>query len=230
MNIPLKAIMCLAAVALSGCSLLTLNHPQLFRAADIVGELPPEHGQAIVVLADDRGPGQVKILAWEREGVWWVNKFSVMPAVIGRSGFAAPGEKEEGDGYTPSGTFPLKRTFGYAPRVETGLDYQQATEQDFWVDDPASGQYNQWVKGAPQANSYEVLKRADKLYKYAAVIEYNTEPVVPGKGSAIFLHVWRGRETPTAGCVATSAKNVRKLLKWLDLSKKPIIILNDEQD
>jgi L,D-peptidoglycan transpeptidase YkuD (ErfK/YbiS/YcfS/YnhG family) len=228
MNKFLKVIVCLAAVAVSGCSLLSLNHPQLFRAADIVGELPPEHSQAVVVLADGRQFQQAWIVAWEKQGVWWVNKFSAMPAVIGRSGFAAPNQKKEGDGHTPSGTFQLKRAFGYAPHVATGLDYQQATEQDFWVDDPASAQYNQWVKGTPQANSYEVLKREDKLYQYAIVIEYNTEPVVAGKGSAIFLHVWRSPQTPTAGCVAAAEKNMKKLLKWLDLSKKPIIILGDE--
>jgi len=221
---------CLAAVVISGCSSLSLNQARLFRAADIVSELSQEHSQALIVLADDRRPQQARILAWERKGEWWANKFSSIPAVIGRSGFARPGEKREGDGHTPAGAFHLKRAFGYASHMETGLDYQQATLHDFWVDDPASTQYNQWVKGTPQADSYENLKREDKLYQYSVVIEYNTNPVVPGNGSAIFLHVWRNRKTATAGCVAASAKNVKKLLKWLDLSKKPIIILSDEQN
>ena len=230
MNMPLKTIVCLSAIILCGCAPLSFVEPHVFRAADIVGEIPPGPSQAIVVLADDKHPSRASLSAWEREGAWWSKKFATMPVVIGRSGFALPDGKEEGDGHTPSGTFELKRAFGYAPYTQTGLDYRQVTQQDFWVDDPDSVQYNQWVQGSPQADSYETLKRADALYEYAIVIEYNTEPVIPGKGSAIFLHVWRDRYTATAGCVATSAKNVKKLLKWLDLSRKPIIILNDAKN
>ncbi|OGX38309.1 MAG: hypothetical protein A3C36_02495 [Omnitrophica WOR_2 bacterium RIFCSPHIGHO2_02_FULL_52_10] len=159
-----------------------------------------------------------------------MEKFSPMSAVLGRNGLAASGEKREGDGRTPAGIYQIKRAFGYAPRVDTRLDYRQATANDFWVDDPASAQYNQWVTGAPPAVSHEILRRDDRLYQYAVVIEYNTAPVVPGRGSAIFLHVWRGKGIPTAGCVAVSPKNMQKFLKWLDLPRNPVIILSDDQD
>jgi L,D-peptidoglycan transpeptidase YkuD (ErfK/YbiS/YcfS/YnhG family) len=82
----------------------------------------------------------------------------------------------------------------------------------------------------PKTNSFERLKRDDDLYKYTIVIEYNTRPIVAGDGSAIFVHVWRSAESPTAGCVALSERNVKRLLKWLDVSKQPVIVLeNDEK-
>ena len=230
MNTRLKLICFLAAALASGCAPLSLDRLYLFRAADIVGEITQGHRQAIVVMADGNSPARAGIMAWEKEGEWWSKKFATMPAVIGRGGIAAPGEKKEGDGRTPSGTFELKRAFGYAPQVETGLYYRQVSDYDYWSDDPASAQYNLWVQGTPPPGSYEALRRTDNLYSYAVVIEYNTEPVVPGEGSAIFLHVWRGNKTPTSGCVAVSEKDMKKLLKWLDASKKPIIILSHEQD
>ena len=150
-----------------------------------------------------------------------------MPAVIGRNGLADAGQKKEGDGKTPSGIYDLGTAFGYSPSVKTGLDYRQTGADDFWVDDAASAQYNQWVKGVVRANSFEKLKRDDHLYALAVVIEYNTRPVVPGAGSAIFLHVWRRYDHATAGCVALSQRYLRHILKHLDRSKGPVIILEE---
>ena len=230
MNTLRKIILVLVVLSLSGCGPLSSGRPQTHRAPEIINTLSPQHAQALLVLAEDDRPQRARISTWEKKDGEWVEKFSSMSAVLGRNGLAAPGEKKEGDGRTPSGSFELKRAFGYASRAVTGLEYRQATADDFWVDDPVSPQYNRWVTGAPPAVSHEVLRRDDRLYEYAAVIEYNTAPVVPGYGSAIFLHVWRGQDIPTAGCVAVSVKNMKKLLKWLDLSANPVIILGDEQD
>ena len=148
-----------------------------------------------------------------------------IPAVIGRNGLAPIGEKREGDGRTPSGTFELRRAFGYEKGVPTGLDYRGVTEKDFWIDAPASPFYNQWVAGDIPEVSHEMLRRQDDLYKYAIVIEYNTGPVIPGMGSAIFMHVWRAANKPTAGCVAMAEIDLLRLLQWLDAHRNPVILL-----
>ncbi|OGW96771.1 MAG: hypothetical protein A2Y04_06280 [Omnitrophica WOR_2 bacterium GWC2_45_7] len=154
---------------------------------------------------------------------------SPIKAVIGRNGLAPLNEKQEGDGRTPSGIFRLERAFGYPVKVRTKLVYAPVDEDDFWVDDPAAATYNRWVKGLPKAGSFERLRREDFLYRYAIVVEYNTNPIVAGKGSAIFVHVWRTPESSTAGCVAMSAGNVRRLLRWLDPEQNPVIILGDQE-
>jgi len=145
--------------------------------------------------------------------------------VIGRNGMAATGDKKEGDGKTPSGIYALGPAFGYAPTIVTGIVYHQATDLDFWVDDMNSLQYNQWVRGSPAAKSFERMKRQDDLYQYGIVIDYNTHPIIPGAGSAIFMHVWRNYHSSTAGCVALNQRYLRKILHWLDKQYQPVIIL-----
>jgi len=154
----------------------------------------------------------------------WVS--GPMKATIGENGFAPPGEKREGDGKTPSGIFPLKRTFGYDKTINTKMPFRQATEEDLWVDDPNAPDYNQWVKqGETGAASYEKMRREDDQYKYGIVIEYNTDPVIKGYGSAIFLHVWKGKDSPTAGCVAVSEEDIIKIFEWLDPNAFPLIMM-----
>ena len=161
----------------------------------------------------------------KREGNWQA-AFEPFKAVIGKNGFAPVGEKKEGDGKTPSGIYPLKMTFGYDEYIKTKMPYRQALADDIWVDDPNADDYNRWVKKPEtHATSYEVMKRNDNLYEYGIIIEYNTDPIIKGNGSAIFLHIWRGEGVPTAGCVAVSEENIIKILDWLDPDASPLIIM-----
>ncbi|MCL2590179.1 MAG: L,D-transpeptidase family protein [Betaproteobacteria bacterium] len=133
------------------------------------------------------------------EGVWSL-RFST-DGWLGKNGFRK--NKHEGDGATPIGVFTLGRGFGTADDPGVSLPYTKLSPNDVWVDDPASKFYNQWAHAdEPDADwsSAERLMEYGKQYKYAAVVNYNTAPIVPGKGSAIFLHVATGN--PTAGCVA----------------------------
>jgi L,D-peptidoglycan transpeptidase YkuD (ErfK/YbiS/YcfS/YnhG family) len=187
--------------------------------------IPADAGQALVVLPVGTGTVHAEVTAWERRGNGWAVALPKMEATVGRTGFAAPGAKREGDGATPSGVYGLGPAFGYEPQTATGLEYRQATADDVWVDDPDSPQYNRWVTGQPAAASFERMRRDDDLYKVGAVIRYNTDPVVPGRGSAIFLHVWGGRDAPTAGCVALAEPDVRAILRWLDRRQNPVIAL-----
>lgn len=186
------------------------------------------------VVAEATGKMTARVSGWERNdsgpasgGAGWTQVINPVQAVIGRKGLAPRGEKREGDGRTPSGTFALRRAFGYEKGVPTGLDYRVVTEKDFWIDAPASPFYNQWVTGDIPEVSHEMLRRQDDLYKYAIVIEYNTDPVVPGMGSAIFMHVWRAANKPTAGCVAMAETDLLRLLQWLDAHQNPFILLKE---
>jgi L,D-peptidoglycan transpeptidase YkuD (ErfK/YbiS/YcfS/YnhG family) len=168
---------------------------------------------------------RTKIYAMEKHGNHWRNAFDPMNCVIGRNGFAPAGGKKEGDGKTPSGIYPLKMTFGYDEFAKTKMPYRRVATDDIWVDDTNADDYNLWTKKqTTRATSYEMMKRDDDLYKYGIVIDYNTNPVIKGKGSAIFLHIWKGKNIPTAGCVAVSEENMMKVLEWLDPMNAPLII------
>jgi L,D-peptidoglycan transpeptidase YkuD (ErfK/YbiS/YcfS/YnhG family) len=208
-------LLCLILLAASGCSTIAPKSLQ---------ELDGAVTQAIVVHPVQKDSDQAQLSAWQKQGNSWHRLFFVS-AVIGRNGLALAGEKKEGDGKTPSGIYALGPAFGYASSINTGLQYHQAGEIDFWVDDMRSIQYNQWIHGAPAAHSFERMKRRDGLYQYGVVIDYNMHPIIPGAGSAIFMHVWRRYNSPTSGCVALNQRNLRKILRWLDQDYQPVIIL-----
>ncbi len=162
----------------------------------------------------------------ERQGQTWTRVFGPYSAVIGRAGFAAPGEKREGDGKTPSGVFPLDEAFGYGERIDSAMPYRRIEEDDVWVNDPASPDYNRWAKkGRTPALSFEEMRRNDGLYRIGVVIGYNRDPVKKALGSAIFLHSWRGEGVATSGCVAMAEGDLLRILSWLEPLKKPKAIL-----
>jgi L,D-peptidoglycan transpeptidase YkuD (ErfK/YbiS/YcfS/YnhG family) len=186
--------------------------------------LPSGHSQAIVVAPLGSCPKwSARVVVIERREGSWARVLGPFAAVAGRNGFASPGEKREGDGKTPSGIFALEHAFGYAPKVATALPYRQIEEDDVWIDDPLSDDYNKWTKKEKAAGrSVEEMKRRDNLYRYGIVVGYNRDPVVKGLGSAIFLHVWQNGSTPTSGCVALSEEALLAILGWLDPSGKPL--------
>jgi L,D-peptidoglycan transpeptidase YkuD (ErfK/YbiS/YcfS/YnhG family) len=172
-----------------------------------------------------------KVYALEKHHSSWRQAMEPMNAVVGRNGFAKAGEKREGDGRTPSGLYRLGMAFGYAPSAATKMPYRQALADDLWVDDASAPDYNRWVKqNETRALSYEKMKRDDDLYQYGIVIEYNTDPVVKGYGSAIFLHIWAGAKSSTAGCVAVSEEDILKILAWLDPAAYPVILINPDAE
>jgi L,D-peptidoglycan transpeptidase YkuD (ErfK/YbiS/YcfS/YnhG family) len=204
---------------LSGCS--------RERSGDApVKGLPAGAKQVVVVRRDGVEPFAARLSGYELGEGGWRQAFRTVPAVIGRNGFAAPGEKREGDGKTPSGIYRLIQGFAYPGQVDTFMPMKVSTADSYWVDDPESPDYNRWVYGKPKARSYERMRRDDDLYKVGLVIEYNTDPVVKGHGSAIFLHVWHGPHSPTAGCVALAEADLRGALSWLVPDKAPVIALN----
>jgi L,D-peptidoglycan transpeptidase YkuD (ErfK/YbiS/YcfS/YnhG family) len=191
-------------------------------------DVPADVGQVVLVTPvppSAAGAVSAEVRGFERRGDGWHEAFSPMRGVVGRNGVIAADRKREGDGHTPAGTYPLGPAFGYAERIDTKLDYRRVTDADLWVDDPDHPDYNRWVPAPTAARSFEKMKRDDDLYELGAVIGYNTAPVVPGRGSAIFLHVWGGPAAPTAGCVAVSRGDLAGLLRWLDRTRNPAAVI-----
>jgi len=93
----------------------------------------------------------------------------------------------------------------------TGLPAVELIPQAGWCDDPADPFYNRPIL-LPYAASHEKLWREDHLYDLIVELGYNDDPVIPGKGSAIFLHVAQPDYSPTEGCVACSLPDLLALL------------------
>ena len=136
-------------------------------------------------------------------------------AAVGRAGVKA--DKHEGDGATPAGTYPLVSILYRPDRIAaplSGLPVKPLAPSDGWVDEPADANYNRPVS-LPYPASAEQMWREDDLYDALVVIGYNMEPVVPGAGSAIFLHIATPDFAPTAGCVAVRREILLGLLPLL---------------
>ena len=173
-----------------------------------------------------------------------------VPVVVGRSGlgwgrglhgngFGGP-VKAEGDGRAPAGVFLLSAAFGYAGSTATGLPYV-STPGLHCVDDRASASYN-LVRDVPAGfdwSSHETMRRRDGLYRIGAIVAHNGPGVAPdlvpgarladaapvaGGGSCIFLHVWRGPGTSTAGCTAMPDERLAEVLAWLDADEMPVLV------
>ena len=138
--------------------------------------------------------------------------------------------KREGDGKAPAGVFRLSSAFGYASPTTNSwikLPYAHATEKVQCVDDPASPYYNRLVdtsKVAATWKSYEDMLLKDGQYRLGVVVDHNTDPVRPGGGSCIFVHIWKGPATGTSGCTAMDAADIESLLRWLDPAKHPVLV------
>ena len=140
-------------------------------------------------------------------------------------GFGGIGEKRaEGDGITPVGEYALQSVWYRADRTTPActLPLHQITPQDGWSDDPRDPDYNQPIY-LPHEFGHEVLRRDGPEYDLLAVLDYNRAPIRPGAGSAVFLHVWRGADRPTAGCVALSLENLLWVLAHWQADSRVII-------
>jgi L,D-peptidoglycan transpeptidase YkuD (ErfK/YbiS/YcfS/YnhG family) len=137
-------------------------------------------------------------------------------ARVGVHGLSA--NHREGDGTTPIGRFAFGPVaYGLDADPGTRLRYHRLACGDWWDEDPTSPTYNLFrhvsCGGAPPfGGASEALWRATVAYRLFAVIAYNTARV-PGRGSAIFLHVDTGR--PTNGCVSLARARLVRLLRWL---------------
>ena len=139
-------------------------------------------------------------------------------ARVGRHGLSA--HHREGDGTTPTGTYGIGPViYGIDPDPGVGLRYHRLTCGDWWDEDPRSAAYNSFRHVAcntrpPFGGGSEALWRIAPAYRLFALVQYNRAPVVPGRGSAIFLHVDTGR--PTNGCVSLPLSELRSLLVQLE--------------
>ena len=134
------------------------------------------------------------------------------PCALGRGGVRR--HKREGDGATPAGIFPLRRVLYRPDRggpAATKLPVAPISRDDGWCDDAADPAYNTQVR-LPFPAGAERLWRDDHLYDLVVVIGHNDDPVVPGAGSAIFVHVAAPGLAATGGCVALKRSDLERLI------------------
>ncbi len=141
-------------------------------------------------------------------------------------GKAGIGKKNiEGDNITPKGTYRIIQIYYRKDRIKkisSSFKLNKITKSMGWCDDPSSKKYNQLIR-LPTKYSHEKLYQKNNIYDLLLVIDYNMNPVVVNKGSAIFIHVAKKNYKPTAGCIALKKRDILKLIKILKLNTKILI-------
>jgi L,D-peptidoglycan transpeptidase YkuD (ErfK/YbiS/YcfS/YnhG family) len=188
---------------------------------DSLSALPLDCRQLIVVTPERT---RAAVHLYEFTGGVWREIGRTISGYIGAAGVTK--HKREGDYATPLGLYPLGPAFGIREKADTKMPYRRITPESYWVDDPLSSQYNQWVEKPGNEKwwrSAEHLIDFPEAYEMALVIGYNTISRIPGRGSAVFLHV--GIE-PTRGCVAVPRADMQRIFRWLDPAKNPHILIS----
>lgn len=174
--------------------------------------MKPLHPVGISRIAVGRRPGARHL------GILRAGGLSI-PVALGRSGIAA--DKREGDGRTPAGRWRILALLyrpDHGPRPVSRLPSRTIRPDDGWCDDRADRRYNRPVTlpmGGARKVSHEKMWRDDTLYDLVLVIDHNQRPRIPGRGSAVFIHLARPGFKPTEGCVALRRADMKRLLARL---------------
>lgn len=152
-----------------------------------------------------------------------INNYKVKCA-IGKRGIGI--KKKEGDYITPKGKFKIKyilyrkdRILNFKTKVKTVIIKKNMG----WCNDPKSKKYNKFIR-FPFKFSAEKIYRTDNIYDIILVLNFNTNPVLKKKGSAIFIHIAKKNYKNTEGCVAVSKRDLRKIIKIIN--KRTIVLIN----
>jgi L,D-peptidoglycan transpeptidase YkuD (ErfK/YbiS/YcfS/YnhG family) len=205
-------------------------------------------GQVIVVTAPSWRSTTATLRAYERDGAGgWREVVGATPARLGWSGLYLAGERRQGTGKTPAGTFAIPSAFGRLADPGTALPYRQFDRDDAWTYHPQHPRtYNVFQTSRAGWAGYgtyaEHLWSYGRQYTYVAVMDYNlpagpirtgadgvrrtATPADTKAGGGIFLHVTNGKVT--AGCIAIPQRQMRDVLRWLDPDRNPVIVVGPE--
>ena len=204
--------------------------------------VPDDCTQLILGIAPDWNSMRGTLQLFERaHGGAWTASTAPVPVLFGKNGLAwgtglagqnEPGlRKKERDGRAPAGIFEIGEVFGYDAHLPAGADYHyhQVTEADIWSDDPRSPNYNRHIvidpKNPPDNYTHEKMRSGDFAYHWLVEIRHNSNPPVPGAGSAIFFHIRRGVNRATTGCTTMAEADLVHLIKWLRAARRPCYAL-----
>ena len=191
----------------------------------LIDQLHGKHDatQIVAVTSSGYGTSYAMLRAWRHTSTGWHKVFGPWPARIGYNGFAPHGDKREGDGRTPTGSFHFQFMFGVYGDPGVHFHFRRALRTSYWDDDSSSVNYNRWVDSRRDSigRNPEPM-HVSPTYNYGVVIGYNRSRT-PGRGSAIFLHV--SHTGATTGCVSIAQSRVVKLLRWLRPGRHPRIIM-----
>ena len=206
--------------------------------------VPADCRQLIVSIAPnwDSMRGHMQLFEQSRAGASWTKKGPAVPVLFGKHGLAWGSglsgqdegglQKRERDGRAPAGIFRIGKIYTYDAQLPAGADFpfHQVTKADAWIDDVGHPEYNRFVTIPDPANpppwfEKQKMRHNDFAYRWLVEIRHNSDPPVPGHGSAIFFHIRRGVSRPSAGCTTMAESDLVNLIRWLRAPQNPCYAL-----
>jgi L,D-peptidoglycan transpeptidase YkuD (ErfK/YbiS/YcfS/YnhG family) len=200
--------------------------------------------QMIVSVAENWNSTSGLMQLFEKSGGQWQAVSPAWRVLYGRNGLAwglgehpasppSPGIpiKQERDKRAPAGLFQVGKIYTYDSRLPDGADYPIHTisAADAWIDDPSLPDYNRHVRvdlsNPPPWFEKQKMRLNDPPHRWLIEIRHNSDPSIPGAGSAIFFHIQRGPETRSAGCTVMPESRIVGLTRWLRASARPRYVL-----
>ncbi|MEY2439620.1 MAG: hypothetical protein QOI34_1005 [Verrucomicrobiota bacterium] len=211
--------------------------------------VPDECTQLAVAVAPSWNSmrGEMRLFERGNGNSAWAAVGRSFPVLFGKSGVAwgrglagqneAGLRKKERDGRAPAGVFLIGKIYTYDPQLPPGAEFpfRQVTLADAWVDDVASPDYNRFVTIKDPAHppswfEKQKMRHNDFAYRWLVEIRHNSDPPVPGEGSAIFFHIRRGVSRPTSGCTTMAEDDLVRLIQWLRGSRHPCYALLPQEE
>ena len=145
---------------------------------------------------------------------------------VGKRGIGL--KKKEGDLITPKGKYKIKYIMYRKDivKIQSKIKKIIIKKEMGWCDDPNSRHYNKIIK-LPSSYKHEKLYKKENIYDIIIVINYNMDPIVKNKGSAIFIHVAKKNYKKTEGCIAVKKAHLIKIAK--DLKKKTMVLIENRK-
>ena len=118
---------------------------------------------------------------------------------------------------TPRGKYKIKYILYRKDRVkdiDTKIKKIAIKKNMGWCNDSKSKNYNRLIK-LPSVYNFEKLFKNNNTYDILIVLDYNMNPTIKNKGSAIFIHVAKKNYKKTEGCIALKKNDLLKIIKKL---------------
>ena len=131
---------------------------------------------------------------------------------IGKRGIGL--KKREGDLITPRGNYKIKHILYRKDRIkkiQSKIKKGIIKKNMGWCDDSRSKDYNKIIR-LPFNFSHEKLYKKENIYDIILVLNYNMNPIVKNKGSAIFIHIAKKNYKKTKGCIALKKRDLLKII------------------
>ena len=127
---------------------------------------------------------------------------------------------------TPAGVLNILSAFGVAGNPGSNYAYHKVTVNDYWDLNSGSPTYNRMIS-SNVGGDLEHLIDYQTQYKYVLVTDWNYSQN-PDKGGAIFIHM--NGAGATGSCISLAEGNMVSLMKWINPSKDPKILVAPNSD